>query len=107
MSHLEDTLHAQLALAGFTAFKREFRAIPGRQFRWDFAWPDDKLLIEVQGGTFARGKMGHSTGMGQNRDFEKQNLATLAGYRVLKVDDKHIRSGQALRWVQQFFREVA
>lgn len=107
MSHLEDKLGMQLAAAGFNAFKRQFRAIPGRQFRWDFAWPDDKLLVEVQGGTFARGKMGHSTGMGINRDCEKQNLAALAGYRVMAFDFKHIHDGRALAWIQEFFRRRA
>ena len=96
-----------MGFAGLTGFEREFKAVPGRQFRWDFTWPEDNLLIEVQGGTFARGKMGHSTGMGQNRDFEEQNLATLAGWRVMKFDDKQIRTGQALHWVQEFFRGVA
>lgn len=107
MSRLEDELGTQLALAGFNAFKREFCAIPGRRFRWDFAWPDDKLLLEVQGGTFSRGKSGHSSGMGINRDCEKANLATLAGWRILTVDAKHVTSGQALRWIQEFFRRCA
>lgn len=57
-----------------------------------------------QGGTFANAKMGHSTGMGQHLDFDKQNLAVLAGWRVLFFDTKHIHSGQALGWVQEAIR---
>lgn len=105
MSHLEDKLGMQLAAAGFNAFKRQFRAIPGRQFRWDFAWPDDKLLVEVHGGTFGRGRQAHSTGIGISRDLEKLNLATLAGYRVMAFDVKHVNDGRALAWIQEFFRK--
>lgn len=107
MSALEDKLGMQLAAAGFNAFKREFCAIPGRRFRWDFAWPDDKLLVEVHGGTFSRGKMGHNSGMGINRDCEKQNLAVLEGWRVMAVDFKHVNDGRALAWIQEFFRRRA
>jgi very-short-patch-repair endonuclease len=105
MSHLEDTLCAQLALAGFKAFKREFCAIPGRRFRWDFAWPDNKLLVEVQGGTWNGGS--HGRGSGISRDTEKLNLATCHGWRVLQFTPDQVREGKALRWVQQFFKEVA
>lgn len=105
-SHLEDTLALQFRLAGTPIPEREYRALPGRRFKWDFAWPspldgNGHLLLEVQGGTFAQGKSGHSSGMGVNRDCEKSNLATLAGWRVLAVDAKQIQSGQALRWVQE------
>lgn len=101
MSHLEETLAFQLQAAGLI-FVREFRALPDRQFRFDFAFPGDaRLLVEVQGGTFARGKMGHTSGMGVHRDCEKNNLAVLAGWRVLAVAEHHISSGLALRWVQE------
>lgn len=105
MSHLEEAMAFQFRIAGVPIPKRQYKAIPGRRFAWDFAWfcqpGQSGLLLEVQGGTFARGKMGHSTGMGQHRDFEKQNLAVLAGWRVLVVDEKMVKSGQALKWVQQ------
>lgn len=107
MSHLEGTLATQLAYAGLGGFKAQFCAIQGRRFAWDFCFEDARLLIEVQGGTFAKGRTGHSTGMGIHRDCEKANLATLAGWRVLSVDEKHIRSGQALRWIQEALGRAA
>lgn len=107
MSKLEDTLSAQIHLAGLPTPDREAVVIPGRKFRFDFAWPAHQLLLEVQGGTFARGRTGHSSGMGINRDCEKNNLAVLAGWRVLSVDAKHVASGQALRWLQQALQVAA
>ena len=107
MSRLEDTLAGQIRVAGLAQPIREHVALPGRRFRFDFAWPSQQLLVEVQGGTFGRGKMAHSSGMGINRDCEKHNLAVLAGWRVLSVDAKKVASGQALRWLQEALKEAA
>lgn len=101
MSKLESTLTQQIAWAKLPEPVTEFAAINGRRYRFDFAWPKHNLLVEVQGGTFAVGRSGHSAGMGINRDCEKLNLAILAGWRVLHVDTKQIHSGQALKWIQE------
>lgn len=55
---------------------------PPKPMEWDRVWREQKLLIEIQGGIFARGKSGHK-GAGAERDYEKLNLATIAGYRTL------------------------
>lgn len=110
MSHLETGFLQQIGWAKLPTPEREFRAVPGRAFRFDFAWPESRLLVEVQGGAWGTkkgGKTGHNTGVGINRDCEKSNLATLAGWRVLSVTTNHIRSGQALRWVQEALEKVA
>ena len=100
-SKLERELANQLNLAGIP-YLQELCPIPGRKFRFDFAFAHKGtlLLLEVQGGIFQRG--GHSTGVGITRDAEKGNLAVLEGYHVFHVTAEHIRSGQALRWVQKF-----
>lgn len=106
-SKLEEALLHQITLAQLPVPTRELVAIPGRRFRFDFAWPDYRLLVEVQGGTFSRGASGHSSGMGINRDCEKNNLAVLAGWRLLAFDTKQIKSGQALRWLQEALQVAA
>ena len=100
-ANLENILAFQIRAAGLPTPKREFRAINGRRFRWDFAWIEHRLLLEVQGGTFSSGKMGHNSGLGLHRDMEKANLATLAGWRVLAVAERHIKTGKALQWIQE------
>ena len=100
MSALQSLLAWQMKAAGII-FVEEFHAIPGRKFRFDLAVPTANLLIEVQGGTFAKGKLGHSSGAGINRDCEKTVLAQLAGWRVFPVDTKQIHSGLALIWIQE------
>ena len=98
-SALEDTFAFQLDAAGLTGYVREYAAIPGRKFRFDFCFTEQRLLIEVNGGTFTKGA--HSTGQGIRRDYEKCNLATLAGWRVLSFDGKAIKSGEAVEVIRQ------
>ena len=106
-TEIEDGLALQLDLAGIQ-YIREYKAIPGRKFKWDFCFPSDcwmmglpssSILLEVQGGIWVQG--GHSTGTGIERDMEKLNLATVNGFRVLQVGKKHVKNGEALRWVQE------
>lgn len=99
-SEWEENLAAQMRCVGLK-FEREFYAIPKRRYRWDFAFPKHKLLIEVQGGIWSRGKSGHTSGRGVQRDCEKSNEATILGWRTLKVTSDHIRSGQAIQWITQ------
>jgi len=97
-TELEDELARQLQFAEIP-FEREFCAVRGRRFRWDFHILDTDLIIEVQGGLFIRS--GHSTGVGIMRDGEKHNLAMLAGYRDLLVNKITINNLQALHWIQE------
>lgn len=59
----------------------QYRIAPDRRFKWDFAWPAQKLAIELHGGLWSYGA--HSRPAGVQRDMVKANLATLAGWRVL------------------------
>ena len=95
-SELEAALEWHLKAAGIE-YQREYKAIVGRGFRWDFRIND--LLIEVQGGTWIKG--GHTTGKGLARDYQKNNLAVLAGWRVLYFDAEMVTSGKALATIQR------
>ncbi len=100
-SDLEDTLAFQLDALGLTGYVREYQAIKGRKFRFDFAWtaPNHRLLVEVNGGTYTKGA--HSTGQGIARDYEKANLAVLRGWRVLLFDGKSVKSGEAVETIRK------
>ena len=101
MNALEELFALQVKLAGLPEPVREFMAIPGRRYRWDFAWPDQdkRVLVEINGGTYAR--MGHSTGTGIARDYEKSNLAVLAGWKVFAFDRRMVEGGAALAVVSK------
>ena len=100
-SALEAELALQIKALGLPEPVREYQAIKGRKFRFDFAWldPEHRLLVEVNGGTYTKGA--HSTGQGIRRDYEKCNLATLAGWRVLSFDAQAVRSGEAVEQVRK------
>ena len=98
-SALEDLFAFQLDSAGLTGYVREYQAIPGRKFRFDFAFLRERLLVEINGGTFNGGA--HSRGVGLNRDYEKGNLAVVNNWRVLSFDTKQVKSGAALEVVEK------
>ena len=98
-SALEAELALQIRALGLPEPVREYQAITGRKFRFDFAWLDSGLLVEVNGGTYTKGA--HSTGQGIARDYEKANLATLDGWRVLMFDGKAVKSGVAVEVIRQ------
>jgi very-short-patch-repair endonuclease len=98
MSNLEETLIHQLALVGLPAPTREHRFHPVRRWRFDLAYPERKLAVEVEGGTW--GKSRHTTGAGYEKDCEKYNAAVLAGWRVLRVTGDMVRDGRAVNLVE-------
>ena len=99
-SELELELLSHVRAVGLPEPVREYKAIPGRKFRFDFAWVEQKLLVEVQGAIWKGGEGGHSSGVGIMRDHEKNNLAVINGYRVLYVNGNTIRSGEAVTEIE-------
>jgi hypothetical protein len=85
--------------AGLPAPVLQFKAIPGRNFTWDMAWPEYHLLVEVQGGIWAR-KSGHNTGYGITRDAVKTAWACAAGYRSLLIPTKWIDENVAVKVIR-------
>lgn len=58
--------------------REHVKIIPGSSKRHDFVFPEVRVAVEVQGGTWTKG--GHSTGAGIRRDAEKNTLALMAGW---------------------------
>lgn len=101
-SELEDIFAAQLDAIGLDGYVREYQAIPGRRFRFDFAWRKERLLVEINGGTYSKGA--HSTGTGIARDYEKIRLGQVCGWTVYPFDTKEVKNGDALSAVEKFIR---
>ena len=75
--------------------EREQKLIPKRQFRFDFVYEPAKVVFEINGGVFA--KMGHSTGKGINRDYQKLALAQMEGWRCFLLSSDMV----SYDWVAQ------
>lgn len=75
-------------------------ALPERKWRFDWAWmPADnwnfrnrKVALEIHGGVFVQGH--HSRGQSQIDDWEKLNLAQVAGWIVLQCSPQQVESGE-------------
>lgn len=68
--------------------KPEVQFHPTRKWRFDYAWPDQKIALEVEGGAFIGGR--HTSGAGFIQDMEKYNAAGVLGWRIFKVVPKEL-----------------
>jgi hypothetical protein len=103
-AELFSTLHIHLMGAGLPDPEVEYSAIPGRKFRFDMAWPDQLIAVEIEGGTFVTSR--HRTSDGFTKDLDKYNLAAVNGWRVLRVSPEMIESGAALQMIEAVFAYV-
>jgi hypothetical protein len=62
---------------------KEYIFHPTRKWRFDYAIPEHKIAIEVEGGVWTKGR--HTRPQGFLGDVEKYNSATLLGWRVFRV----------------------
>ena len=72
-----------------------------RRYRFDFAWPDIKLAVEIDGGNRLAviGKDGKPYAVGRHTqadDYVKLNLAVKHGWRVLRYTPKMVKNGDAI-----------
>lgn len=67
-----------------------------RKWRFDFAWPDLRIAVECEGGTFkpgrSQGRGRHLRSTGFHEDCDKYNAAAAVGWLVLRFDSKHLRT---------------
>lgn len=112
----------QLWAANAPAPRKEYRFTQKRLFKADFAWPEIKLIVEIEGGT--RGgkqikcnhckqpvsfwanrmkrwipvKLGgrHNRAEGYEKDCEKYNLALIDGWKVLRFTTNQVKNRTAI-----------
>ena len=80
-------------------FEPEFRFSTLRRYRADYRlkailWHGLEVLIEIEGG-FYRGKGGHNSINGLQRDIDKNNHALACGYLPLRFSTADVLRGRA------------
>ena len=55
ISELSELLVLQLRAAGVDGFTQEYRFHPARRWRFDVAWPAQRIAVEVDGGQWIPG----------------------------------------------------
>lgn len=74
--------------------EREYVFAAPRKWRFDFAFPDRKLAIEIEGGIWNAGA--HVRGGHFESDCAKYNAAIKLGWRVLRYSTAMVLRGEAI-----------
>jgi len=93
-----DLLEFQMKALGLKP-EKEFMFHPTRKWRSDWAFPEQMLLVEFEGGVWIQGR--HNRASGFLKDLDKYNAATLLGYRVLRFAADHVKSGVAVALIEE------
>lgn len=83
-------------------FEQEYKFHPERNWRADFLITGTKILIEVEGGIWSGGR--HTRGKGFIADMEKYNAAAVMGFKVLRFDTQQVKSGLAIKQIENLVR---
>lgn len=111
MSALEETLALHLRAKNIKGWDREYRFAahyvglgPGikarlkqanlKDWRIDFAWPSQRLAVEIEGGIHVQGR--HSRGAGFREDCLKYDAMMRLGWTVYRCEESMVKSGRAL-----------
>jgi very-short-patch-repair endonuclease len=94
MSVLEALFAQQVRALRLPEPVREYRFDAIRRWKFDFAWPAQKVAVECEGGIWTSGR--HTRGAGFEVDCEKYNAATLQGWRVVRFTSGMVKNGAAI-----------
>ena len=101
----EETLELQLRAYKVHGWVREylFDELHRRKWRLDFAWPERRFAVEIEGGSWVGGR--HFRGIGIAKDCEKYEAAMLAGWTVYRVTTDMVTSGHAIGVIRRMVGE--
>ena len=88
-SAAEGDLASLLTAAGLEDYTTQYKYVPGRKFSADFAFVEQKLIVEVDGGIYSRRAHGSITGI--IADMNRSNLAACNGFRVMRFRPDQIK----------------
>jgi len=78
---------------------KEFKFHPTRKWRFDYAIPEHKIAIEVDGGIWINGR--HNRASGYIKDMEKFNAAASLGWVILKVTPQELYRTATLNLIKE------
>jgi hypothetical protein len=77
---------------------KEFKFHPVRKWRFDYAIPEHKIALEVEGGVWTGGR--HISPKGFLGDIEKYNTATLMGWRVFRTTPEDLYKTATIKLIK-------
>lgn len=82
---------------------KEHKFHPKRRWRFDYAIPEYKIALEVEGGVWTGGR--HIRAQGFLGDMEKYNTATLMGWRVFRTTPDDLYKMATINLLRQAINE--
>lgn len=73
-----------------------------KDWRFDFAMPDQMLAVEVEGGGWSQGR--HTRGKGFAEDLLKYDSAMRLGWVVYRCSPEMVRSGRAITTIKKLIK---
>jgi len=110
-SDLEERLLNYIRAVGLPIPRFGYRFDLTRRWRFDMAYVEEKIAVEVDGGIYGVGQPcpacgrrangGHNSRDGYTSDREKINTAQIGGWIVLGVTPEQINSGEAAEFIRK------
>jgi very-short-patch-repair endonuclease len=70
-----------------------------RRWRFDYAWPEHRIALEVEGGVWVGGR--HTSGAGFVKDMEKYNEAACLGWRIIRCQPRELCSTKTVDTIKR------
>lgn len=99
----EETLAGHLNHRKLT-YEREYKFHPTRKWKFDFAFPERKIAVEVEGSAFGGGR--HQRFTGYEQDMLKYNAAGKLGWIVLRYTTQLVKNGVAVADIEEILGRV-
>lgn len=93
-SNFEDLFYNQIKNLKLKLPVREYKFCSYRRWRSDFCWIEERIIFEIEGGIFSRGR--HIQSIGFIKDCEKYNMASLLGYRIFRIIPAQVKNGEGI-----------
>lgn len=93
-----------LEVEGYPRPRAQVMLIPGRRYRFDFAYLEARLAVEVSGQIWHKGA--HTSGRGVTRDAAKANELACIGWRLLVFTPEMIADGTARDFTRRALRHA-
>ena len=105
LSKGEIVFTAQLSAADYPLdeFVTEYVFAPPRRWRFDFAYPSGLIAIEIEGGSWIKGR--HNYGAGFENDMRKYNTGESLGWIIFRFTPHMVFTGEALAFLKSYFEK--
>jgi len=103
VTRLEAAILFRIVALGLPCPSQEYVFASPRRWRLDFAWVDQLIAIEAEGGTWVQGR--HTRGAGFRSDCDKYNHAVLQGWRIFRITTDMLEDGAATALLEKL-REI-